>query len=91
MPLLEESDGSGACAKIIFLVLLSSLGLAVGVIFFEMGGIDSIKEFTGLSDIEQTINAPLVQPESPVAPLAVDDFIDDTIEPSPIQTGLSSV
>ncbi len=87
MPILEEGDGSGACAKIIFLVLLSSLGLAVGVIFFEMGGIDSIKGFTGLSDIEQTINVPLVQPESPVASLA----IDDTIEPSPIQTGLSSV
>ena len=91
MPLLEESDGSGACAKIIFLVLLSSLGLAVGVIFFEMGGINSIKGFAGFGDVEQTINVPDAQLESPVVPLAVDDFIDDPIEPSPLQKGFSPI
>lgn len=85
VPLLEENDGSGICAKIIFLVLLLTLGLAAGVVFFELGG---IKSLTGLSDIEPAIN--VVQPETPPTPAGVavdEDFFDDIIEPSPIQTG----
>ncbi|XP_046649432.1 aspartyl/asparaginyl beta-hydroxylase-like isoform X5 [Daphnia pulicaria] len=82
-PLLEESDGSGACAKIVFLVLLSSLGMAIGVIFFEMGGMQTL---TGLMDVESIINAPPVKYDPPTTPVDVaidDDF--DQIDPSPIE------
>ncbi|XP_057370983.1 aspartyl/asparaginyl beta-hydroxylase-like isoform X3 [Daphnia carinata] len=81
VPLLEESDGSGACAKIIFLVLLSSLGLAVGVIFFEMGGIET---FTRLAD--PVTNAPPVkyEPAAPAVDVAYEDDFD-RIDPSPME------
>ncbi|KZS21288.1 putative Small proline-rich protein 3 [Daphnia magna] len=84
VPLLEESDGSGACAKIIFLVLLSSLGLAVGVIFFEMGGIETL---TRLTDPESITNAPPVkyEPAAPSVDVAFDDDFD-RIDPSPIES-----
>lgn len=83
---MEESDGSGACAKIIFLVLLSSLGLAVGVIFFEMGGIETL---TRLTDPESITNAPPVkyEPAAPSVDVAFDDDFD-RIDPSPIESGI---
>lgn len=65
--------------------MLLTLGLAAGVVFFELGG---IKSLTGLSDIEPAIN--VVQPDTPPAPAGVvvdEEFDDDIIEPSPIQTG----
>lgn len=85
---MEESDGSGICAKIVFLVLLLSLGLAAGIVFFELDGFKSLAGF-GLGDVETKINPPVAQPEySAAIDNAVDeDFIDAAIEPSPTQTG----
>lgn len=64
-----------------FLVLISCLGLAVGVIFFEMGGIQTLTNFNNVEPaIEQT--------HIPNAPVAFEeDFVEDSIEPSPLQTG----
>ena len=82
-PLLEESDGSGACAKIVFLVLLSSLGMAIGVIFFEMGGMQTLNS---LMNVESIIDAPPVKYDPATTPMDVnDDFYK--IYPSPINPG----
>nr|CAH0104148.1 unnamed protein product [Daphnia galeata] len=79
-PLLEESDGSGACAKIVFLVLLSSLGMAIGVIFFEMGGMQTLNS---LMNVESIIDAPPMKYDPPTTPMDVDDDFYK-IDPSPI-------
>lgn len=36
----EESSGSGCCTKLLFLLLISVFGVAVGVVFFELGGVN---------------------------------------------------
>lgn len=37
--LIEENEGgSGCCAKLLFLLLISAFGVAAGVVFFELGG-----------------------------------------------------
>lgn len=83
---MEENDGSGICAKLIFLVLLVSLGLAAGIVFFELGGIKSLSGFGQFGNVETKIDTPVAQQEYPSA-IVDEDFIDADIEPSPIQTG----
>lgn len=59
--------------------------MAAGVVFFEL---DGFKALTGFGNVEPTVDSPVVQPENPVTPGVEDNFMDEAIDPSPLETGL---
>jgi hypothetical protein len=80
----EAGSGSGICSTIIFVCLLSALGLSVGVIFFEMGALPG-----PLSNL-----ANLVDPAEPVTVTVTETetlLVDEQTEPPavPVQSGIS--
>lgn len=78
----EEGSGSGICSTIIFVCLLSALGLAVGVIFFEMGGLQGpLSNLANLVNTGEPVTVTVTETETL--------FVDEQTEPpSPIQPGI---
>lgn len=79
----EESGGSGFCSKLIFLVLLTALGLAVGVIFFELGGVHGPLG----GDVETIVKAPEEHVEYAFDPTEDEEPLDKNIELPPVLSG----
>jgi len=84
---LEES-GSGLCSKIIFLILLATLGLAVGVIFFQLGGVHG--PLTDHVDIETLVDAPESHSEVPFDAMEDEEVPDEHFDTPTVTSGCNS-
>ena len=81
-PLIDESEdggGSGFCSTINFLCLLSALGVAVGVIFFELGALQGpLSHLANLDELAE-----------PVVVAVDEEFLEKQTEPlTPTHSGI---